>query len=181
MKLLNLLFLDDLWKEFNRVKATPAALDKFHDKITSLKFLDPACGCGNFLMLTYRELRLLELEVLKMKVSTTQKRLDISLLLKVNVEQFYGIEIEDFPCQVAMVGMWLVDHQMNLRIAEEFGQYHPRLPLTQSATIVHANALRIDWEDIIPKNKLSYIVSNPPYVGYKYRVARQKERLVLPV
>ena len=77
LKLLNPLFLDDLWNEFNSVKATPAALDKFHVKIASLKFLDPACGCGNFLMLAYRELRLLELEILKMEVSTSQKRLDI--------------------------------------------------------------------------------------------------------
>ena len=80
LKLLNPLFLDDLWKEFNEVKATPAALDKFHDKIATLKFLDPTCGCGNFLMLAYRELRLLELEILKMKVSTSQKRLDIKKL-----------------------------------------------------------------------------------------------------
>jgi len=100
LKLLNPLFLDDLWQEFERVKATPAALDKFHDKIASLKFLDPACGCGNFLMLAYRELRLLELEVLKMKVSTRQKVLDVSTMLKVSIEQFYGIEIEDFPAKL---------------------------------------------------------------------------------
>jgi len=174
LKLLNPLFLDDLWSEFEHVKATPTALEKFHEKIASLKFLDPACGCGNFLMLAYRELRLLELEVLKMKVSTSQKRLDISLLLKVNVEQFYGIEIEDFPCQVAMVGMWLVDHQMNIRVSEQFGQYYARLPLTQRATIVHANALKIDWENIVPKNKLSYIISNPPYSGARMMTPRQK-------
>jgi len=175
LKLLNPLFLDDLWQEFERVKATPAALDKFHDKIASLKFLDPACGCGNFLMLSYRELRLLELEILKMKVSTSQRRLDISMMLKVNVEQFYGIEIEDFPCQVAMVGMWLTDHQMNIKVSEQFGQYYARLPLMQCATIVHGNALRIDWKSIVPTDELSYIVSNPPYVGNKFRNARQKE------
>ena len=182
LKLLNPLFLDDLWMEFNKVKATPAALDRFHDKIASLKFLDPACGCGNFLMLTYRELRLLELEVLKMKVSTRQKVLDISTMLKVNVEQFYGIEIEDFPCQVATVGMWLIDHQMNIRVSEQFGQYYARLPLTQIATIVHGNALRINWESIVPKEELSFILGNPPYVGNKYRSVRQKEdmRLILP-
>jgi len=178
LKLLNPLFLDDLWKEFNRVKATPAALDKFHDKIASLKFLDPACGCGNFLMLTYRELRLLELEILKMKVNTSQKRLDISLLLKVNVEQFYGIEIEDFPCQVAMVGMWLTDHQMNIKVSEQFGQYYVRLPLMQCATIVHGNALRIDWESVVPKEELSYIVSNPPYSGARMMTSRQKNEVL---
>ena len=179
LKLLNPLFLDDLWQEFERVKTTPAALDKFHNKIASLKFLDPACGCGNFLMLAYRELRLLELEVLKMKVSTSQKRLDISLLLKVNVEQFYGIEIEDFPCQVAMVGMWLIDHQMNIKVSEQFGQYYARLPLMPCTTIVQGNALRIDWESIVPKEDLSYIVSNPPYSGARTMTTRHKEDMQL--
>jgi hypothetical protein len=178
LKLLNPLFLDDLWKEFERVRATPAALDKFHDKIASLKFLDPACGCGNFLMLAYRELRLLELEILKMKVSTSQRRLDISTLLKVSVKQFYGIEIEDFPCQVAMVGMWLTDHQMNIKVSEQFGQYFARLPLMQCATIVHGNALRIDWKSIVPKEDLSYIISNPPYSGARIMTARQKGELL---
>ena len=178
LKLLNPLFLDDLWQEFEHVKATPTALDKFHDKIASLKFLDPACGCGNFLMLAYRELRLLELEILKMKVSTSQKRLDISLLLKVNVEQFYGIEVEYFPCQVAMVGMWLTDHQMNIKVSEQFGQYYARRPLMQCTTIVHGNALRIDWEDVVPKEELSYILGNPPYNGARTMTSRQKEEML---
>jgi len=99
LKLINPLFLDGLWQEFDRVKTDPAALDRFHDKIARLKFLDPACGCGNFLIITYRELRVLELEILKMKV-TSQLVLDIAPMLKVSVEQFYGIEYEDFPCQI---------------------------------------------------------------------------------
>lgn len=126
---------------------------------------DPACGCGNFLVITYRELRILELEILKMKVNTNQLVMDISPLLKVNVEQFYGIEYEDFPCQIAQVGMWLMDHQMNTRAADQFGMYYARLPLTQSAHIRNGNALRIDWEDIVPKQQLSYILGNPPFVG----------------
>lgn len=165
LKLINPLFMDELWEEFERVKTTPALLDKFHEKISKLKFLDPACGCGNFLIITYRELRILELEILKMKASTSQLILDISFLLKVNVEQFYGIEYEDFPCQIAQVGMWLMDHQMNLRVADQFGSYYARLPLTQSATIVNGNALRIDWEEVVPKHELSYILGNPPFVG----------------
>jgi len=107
-----------------------------------------------------------------------QKRLDVSLLMKVNIEQFYGIEIEDFPCQVAMVGMWLADHQMNLRVAEEFGQYHPRLPLTQCATIVHSNAHRIDWESVVSKNELSYILGNPPFSGARTMSSIQKEDML---
>lgn len=133
LKLINPMFMDELWQEYDRVKTDPVQLDRFHDKISRFKFLDPACGCGNFLIITYRELRILELELLKMKVGTNQLTLDISHLLKVNVEQFYGIEYEDFPCQIAQVGMWLMDHQMNIRAAEQFGMYYARLPLTQSA------------------------------------------------
>ena len=176
LKLINPLFLDELWKEFDRVKTSPVALEQFHEKLARLKFLDPACGCGNFLIITYRELRLLELEVLKMQHSTKQTQiLNVSGLLKVNVEQFYGIELEHFACQVAQVGMWLIDHQMNLRVSEYFGQYYARLPLAQSATIVHGNALRIDWEHVVSKRELSYILGNPPFVGYKYQNAEQKE------
>jgi len=179
LKLINPLFMDGLWKEFDRVKTDPTALDRFHDKIAGLKFLDPACGCGNFLIITYRELRLLEMEVLKMKVNTSQRELDISHMLKVNVEQFYGIEYEDFPCQIAQVGMWLVDHQMNLAASDLFGQYYARLPLSKSATIVHGNALRIDWESVVPKGELSYILGNPPFVGFTYMNAEQKSDMEL--
>ena len=178
LKLINPLFMDALWREFDRVKAVPARLDAFHHKIASLKFLDPACGCGNFLIITYRELRLLELEILKMKTNTGQRHLDISTMLKVSVEQFYGIEYEDFPCQIAQVGMWLMDHQMNLRVADMFGMYYARLPLTQSATIVHANALRMDWEDVVPAKELSYILGNPPFVGARIMSAEQKDDLL---
>ena len=174
LKLINPLFMNDLWKEFDRVKTDPAALDQFHDKIAWLKFLDPACGCSNFLIVSYRELRRLELEVLKMKANNNQRVIDISSLLKVSVEQFYGIEIEDFSCQIARVGMWLVDHQMNLLVSEQFGQYYARLPLTQSATIVHGNALRIDWNSVVPKEELNYILGNPPYAGYSNQTKEQK-------
>ena len=174
LKVVNPLFMDDLWQEFERVKATPAALDKFHGKIAKLKFLDPACGCGNFLMIAYRELRKLEIEILRIK-KRRQKVLDISVLLKVTVEQFYGIEIEDFPCEVAKVSLWLMDHLMNIQVSKELGQYFVRLPLTkEGATIVHGNALRIDWESIVPKGELSYILGNPPYSGARIMTPRQK-------
>lgn len=181
LKLINPLFMDELWQEYDRVKTDPVQLDRFHDKISRLTFLDPACGCGNFLIITYRELRILELELLKMKVSTNQLTLDISHLLKVNVEQFYGIEYEDFPCQIAQVGMWLMDHQMNIRAAEQFGMYYARLPLTQSATIVNGNALTIDWESIVPKHELSYILGNPPFVGARIMNNTQKQEITTVV
>ena len=119
LKVINPLFMDDLYAEFERVKASPLLLEQFHTKLASLKFLDPACGCGNFLIIAYRELRKLELEVLKMKIGTRQRVIDISPYVKVNVGQFYGIEIEEFPCQVAQVGMWLIDHQMNMKVSEQ--------------------------------------------------------------
>lgn len=175
LKLINPLFMDDLWEEFERVKTDVKLLDLFHEKIGDLKFLDPACGCGNFLIITYRELRILELKILEMKMSNNQMVMDISPMLKVNVEQFYGIEYEDFPCQIAQVGMWLMDHQMNIRFAEQFGMYYIRLPLTQSATIVNGNALSIKWESIISKNELSFIFGNPPFVGYSLQSKKQKD------
>lgn len=177
LKLIKPLFMDELWNEFEQVKATPAQLDAFHDKIASLKFLDPACGCGNFLIITYRELRLLELEVLRMKINTAQRLLDVSSMLKVNVSQFYGIEYEEFPCQIAQVGMWLMDHQMNLLVADQFGTYYVRLPLKQSATIVHDNALRIDWNKVVLTEELSYIFGNPPFVGARIMSTEQKADL----
>lgn len=176
LKLINPLFMDELWEEFERVKKTPALLDIFHDKISNLRFLDPACGCGNFLIVTYRQLRILELEILKMKVGSKQRVLDISSLLKVSVDQFFGIEIEDFPCQIALVGMWLMDHQMNTRAADQFGMYYTRLPLTQSATVVHGNALRLDWDSIIHKNELSYILGNPPFVGARMMMQDSQQK-----
>ena len=178
LKLINPLFLDELWAEFELVKTNEKALDNFHSKITKLKFLDPACGCGNFLIITYRELRILELEILRMKSTIHQTILDVSTLLRVNVEQFYGIEYEDFPCQIAQVGMWLIDHQMNLRVSDEFGVYHTRLPLTQSATIVHTNALQIDWERFVPKHELSFILGNLSFVGARMMSKSQKADIV---
>jgi hypothetical protein len=175
LKLINPLFMDELWAELERVKTNQKQLEQFHDKISRLKFLDPACGCGNFLIITYRELRRLELEVLKMKIKTShQKMLDIESMLKVSVEQFYGIELEGFPCQIAQVGLWLMDHQMNLAVSEHFGNYFARLPLTQSATIVHGNALRMDWESVVPKEELSFILGNPPFIGYSSQSEEQK-------
>jgi hypothetical protein len=175
LKLINPLFMDDLWKEFEKVKTDQKALERFHNKIASLRFLDPACGCGNFLIVAYRELRMLELEILKMYGGGAQTVfIEVKSNLKASVEQFYGIEREDFPCQIAQVGMWLIDHQMNMLVSEQFGQYFARLPITQSATIVRGNALRIDWESVVPKSELSYILGNPPFVGYSNQNKAQK-------
>ena len=184
LKLINPLFLDGLWEEFERVKYDPKQLEQFHQKIAKLKFLDPACGCGNFLIVTYGELRRLEFAILKMKLSEsayTQLRFGENPLereILCNVDQFYGIEYEDFPCQIAQVGLWLTDHQWNNEVAEHFGIPFVRLPLRASATIVHGNALRLDWESIVPKHQLSYILGNPPFVGARIMSTAQKEDML---
>ncbi len=174
MKLIKPLFLDDLWKEFIRIKDNRNKLVEFHSKLGKLKFLDPACGCGNFLIISYRELRLLELEILK-KLYKNQLVLEIGSLLKVDVDQFYGIEYDEFPARIAEVALWLMDHQMNLKVSEEFGLYYARLPLQKAAKIVNDNALRIDWESVVPKNELSYILGNPPFYGAMWLNDSQRE------
>ncbi|WKZ27745.1 MAG: N-6 DNA methylase [Candidatus Dojkabacteria bacterium] len=174
LKVIRPLFLDELWQEFELVKNNKPKLAQFHDKIAGLKFMDPACGCGNFLVITYRELRLLELEVVK-KLAGHQRTFDITSLVKLNVDSFYGIEIEEFPARIAEVAMWLVDHQMNVRFSEELGQYFVRLPLKKSANIIHGNALQIDWQSIVKPSELSYILGNPPFVGKQMRSREQTE------
>ncbi len=174
LKLIKPLFLDDLWKEFESVKDNKNKLSEFHKKLSTLKFLDPACGCGNFLVITYRELRLLEFEVLKALNKSGQGFLDVSQILWINVDQFSGIEYEEFPARIAEVAMWLIDHQMNMLVSSEFGQYFVRLPLKKAAQIHHGNALRTDWESIVSKNELSFIIGNPPFLGKKEQNANQK-------
>lgn len=168
LKLIGPLFLDELRAEFDKVKGHRNRLFDFHKKLRTLNFLDPACGCGNFLVVTYRELRLLELDVLRAAYSDGQQVLDVHQLIAVNVDQFHGIEIEEFPAQIAAVALWLIDHQMNVRISEEFGLYFARIPLKHSPHIVHGNALRLDWEAVLPAVRCSYVLGNPPFVGAKY-------------
>jgi hypothetical protein len=148
LKLIKPLFLDELWAEFEKVKGNTNALKKFHEKISKLRFLDPACGCGNFLIIAYRELRLLEIEILKLQLKG-QTVTDIGSYILLDVDKFYGIEYEEFPAQIAQVAMWLADHQMNMEAGMALGDYFVRLPLRKSATIVHGNALRIDWGNLV--------------------------------
>ena len=173
------LFLDGLRAEFERIKGDKNQLRQFHQKLSGLRFLDPACGCGNFLVITYRELRLLEIEVLKVLRGRSQKHLDIPTLSRVDVDAFYGIEISEWPARIAEVAMWLMDHQMNIRLSEEFGQYFVRLPLTKSPTIVCGNALRLDWKQVLPPERCSYVLGNPPFVGKQFMDPVQNEDMDL--
>mgnify|MGYP000854163450 CR=1 FL=1 len=174
MKVIKPLFLDDLWAEFDRMKSTKAELETFHNKIAGLRFLDPACGCGNFLIITYRELRLLEFEVLKM-LHDNRQRIITDLLCRVSVDQYYGIEYEEFPCQIAQVGLLLMKHQMDKEVSNYFGMNMIDFPIKETATIVHGNALRIDWEKVISKDKLAFILGNPPFIGHQNRSVEQAE------
>ncbi len=178
-KLIKPLFLDELYNELVRAKGNQTQLQALHQKLATLRFLDPACGCGNFLVITYRELRELEIQVLRELQKSGQNFLAIRDMNYVKIEQFYGIESDEVACQIAQVAMWLVDHQMNLKVSQEFGQYLVRVPLTKAATIVHGNALRLDWEGLVPKAQLHYILGNPPFVGKQLQDSKQKADMKL--
>lgn len=177
LKLIGPLFLDDLRAEFERVKGNKDKLFEFWKKLSNLHFLDPACGCGNFLVITYRELRRLEMDVLRAAERFGRRIGSVFQSLKIDVDQVYGIEIEEFPAQVAQVAMWLVDHQMNIEASEIFGEPVLRIPLQKSANIRNGNALRIDWAEFVPPSRLDYILGNPPFVGKQYQTDEQKEDL----
>ncbi len=178
LKVIRPLFLDSLRAEFEKIKSNRKALSVFHDKLARLKFLDPACGCGNFLVAAYRELRLLELDVIrKLHINDHGQLGDVSLLARLDVDQFYGIEIDSTAARIAGVAMWLTDHQMNMRL-QQLGVYYHRLPLKKRANIVCANALTIDWTDVIPAAKLDYILGNPPFIGSKMMTQEQRDDLL---
>ncbi|MCK4628167.1 MAG: class I SAM-dependent DNA methyltransferase, partial [Sedimentisphaerales bacterium] len=167
LKLIEPLFLDELRAEFEHIRNLKTGknkrLEQFHKKLATLKFFDPACGCGNFLIITYRELRRLEIEILK-EIHRHQQLMGEMLSL-VNVEQFYGIEIEEFPARIAETAMWLMDHQMNVELSIAVNVQRPSLPLVQSAHILNDNALQVDWTEFTPKDEIDYILGNPPFIG----------------
>jgi hypothetical protein len=177
LKLIKPLFLDELWTEFEKCKNNTAQLRDFHFRMSKLKFLDPACGCGNFLVITYRELRLLELEVLRHLHKNNQVAIDLHAVALLDVDMMNGIEIEEFPARIAEVAMWLIDHQMNMLMSMEFGQYYARLPLKNSANIVHADSLECNWENVVPKESLSYMIGNPPFIGSKLMNQIQRDQI----
>jgi type I restriction-modification system DNA methylase subunit len=172
LKLIKPLFLDELYKEFETIKDNKNKLSEFHKKISTLRFLDPACGCGNFLVITYRELRLLELKILRQQYKS-QMATSIESIIWLDVDMMCGIEYEEFPARIAEVAMWLIDHQMNMQISNEFGQYFVRLPLKKSAKIVHGNALQIDWGLLLKKETINIsaeqttLILNEPQIEYQ--------------
>lgn len=173
LKVIDGLFMDNLRQRFQtackvsgKAKRT-AAIYALHQEIGRLQFLDPACGCGNFLVVAYRELRKLEDDIIG-ELFAEGQLLDISTMLQTHIGQFHGIEIDEYPAQIAKVAMWLTDHQCNLRTAERFGETRPSIPLTDSAEIINANSLHTEWP------QADYIFGNPPFVGKQYQTPAQK-------
>lgn len=182
LKVIQPLFLDRLRAEFEQLKSRRdsgrrKALEAFHDRLGTLRFFDPACGCGNFLIIAYRELRQLELELLKEIHTGRQLSLDVSALSKLNVDRFYGIEIEEFSARIAEVALWMMDHIMNNRLSLEFGESYVRIPLRTAPHIHHADALEMDWATVLPPENCDYVLGNPPFVGAKYQSDKQRAQV----
>lgn len=182
MKVIEPLFLDELNAEFEKLKALKRGkqgqLEAFRRRLGTLTFLDPACGCGNFLIIAYRELRRLEIDVLKELRSESLGTMDwigAQTLSILDVSQFYGIEYEEFPSRIAEVAMWMIDHIMNVELGDAFGLIYSRIPLRKSPHILHANAVRTDWNTLLPSNQCSYILGNPPFIGKHLQTDEQQD------
>ena len=187
LKALGPLLLDELRAELARLRAQapgPARTNRLRDlqaRLGSLRLLDPACGCGNFLVVAYRELRLLEMEILEVFYpadEVIQFALGPETEVRLNADQMHGIEVDEFPARIAEVALWLVDHQMNQRFSTRFGQYLARIPLRRGAHIVHANALQTDWHAVLPREQATHVVGNPPFVGAKMMTPQQRQELL---
>ncbi len=182
-KVIDPLFMDELTAELNEIKSVKvdklrvAKADAFQDKLASLIFLDPACGSGNFLTETYISLRRLENEVLNIRFKN-QIVIDVGGIIKVSIGQFYGIEINDFAVTVAKTALWIAESQMMKETENIVAMQLDFLPLKSYANIIEGNALRIDWESVVPKEKLNYIMGNPPFVGASMMTKEQKDDAV---
>ena len=182
LKVIEPLFLDELRAEFQRLRERRdnrrlPELIAFQHRIGRLCFFDPACGCGNFLIIAYRELRALEIEVLKEIRPHGQLDMLAQSLSVVDVDGFYGIELGEFPAHIAEVALWMMDHIMNNRLSLEFGQTYARIPLEKSPHIMHGDALETDWSSLLPPEECSYVLGNPPFVGAKFQTEQQREQV----
>ena len=187
LKVIGPLFLDDLRAEFERLKRRKdkrrrAELRSFQKRLGEMKFFDPACGCGNFLIIAYRELRELEIELIRElrrgRGDETQRALDAAeLLSRITVDQFYGIEIGEFPARIAETALWMMDHIMNNRLSLAFGRSYVRIPLEGSPHIRNADALETDWKALLPPEDCSFVFGNPPFGGAKYQSEEQRTQV----
>ena len=182
LKVIEPLFLDDLRAEFLRLKARRdtrriPALHTFRQRLRDLRVFDPACGCGNFLIIAYRELRALEIEVVREIHPSLQTDVLPKQLVLVNVDQFYGIELGEFPARIAEVALWMMDHIMNNRLSLEFGETFARIPLKRSPHIRQGDALEFEWSELLRPEECSYVLGNPPFVGAKFQSPEQREQV----
>ena len=186
LKVIEPLFLDDLRAEFGRLKNRKDSrrrteLQAFHERLGSMTFFDPACGCGNFLIIAYRELRLLEIELLRELIDYKRDEtgeftglLDTADMSLINVDQFYGIEIGEFPSRIAETALWMMDHIMNNRLSLAFGLTYVRIPLRKSPHIAVGNALEMDWRTLLPSKDCTFLFGNPPFIGHQWRTTEQQ-------
>lgn len=181
LKVIGPLFMDDLWSEFRTIQRRRqnklGYLRTFHEKLGRLRFFDPACGCGNFLIIAYRELRRLEIEVLKELLAGREeelRRTGAAGLSRVDVDKFYGIEISEFPAEIARAAMWMMDHIMNNELSLAFGLNYARIPLRSAPHIHHGDALEMDWAEVIAPDQCNFILGNPPFVGHQWRTPEQQ-------
>lgn len=175
MKVIEPLFLDELYLEFEKAYENKSKLQSLLNRLTKIKIFDPACGSGNFLIIAYKKLRELEMSILK-RIDSLSGQLSFAFS-EIKLTQFYGIELDDFAHEVAILSLWLAEHQMNLEFYKAFGRTSPSLPLQNGGNIVHGNATRLNWEEVCPKNVGDeiYILGNPPYIGGKSQTKEQKK------
>ncbi|MBI5847733.1 MAG: class I SAM-dependent DNA methyltransferase, partial [Nitrospirae bacterium] len=168
MKVIEPLFMNELYEEFEAAKGNSKKLYALLQRIQNIKIFDPACGSGNFLIISYKQLRRLEMKIFKTMNSFAFSNISLS--------NFYGIELDDFAHEIAILSLWLAEHQMNQEFLKEFGRTKPALPLKETGNIAHGNACRIDWENVCPKKDGDeiYILGNPPYLGFNERSKEQK-------
>ena len=182
LKVIEPLFLDDLREEFKRLRERRdtrrrSELEAFHKRLGKMKFFDPACGCGNFLIIAYRELRELEIKLIRELHRGRQRVLDIAIWSRITVDQFYGIEIGEFPARIAETALWMMDHIMNNRLSLAFGRSYVRIPLEGSPHILNTDALETDWTALLPPEDCSYVFGNPPFVGAKFQTNEQRSQV----
>ncbi len=169
MKVIEPLFLNELHEEFEKAKSNKTKLGQLLQRLHKIKIFDPACGSGNFLIISYKELRRLEMKIFKES--------GVMPLSGIHLSQFYGIELDDFAHEIAQLALWLAEHQMNVESYKEFGQTNPTLPLGEAGRIIQGNACRVDWEEVCPKKKSDeiYVLGNPPYLGSSMQNYDQKK------
>ncbi|CAK2776822.1 class I SAM-dependent DNA methyltransferase [Vibrio splendidus] len=175
MKVIQPLFLDPLRAELEKQRNSVNGLKRLLVRLGEIKVFDPACGSGNFLIIAYKELRLLEIEVIQALMKIDQG----FFISNIHLDQFYGIEIDDFACEIARLSLWLAEHQINKQWEKEIGPAEPALPLKATGKIVNNNSLQVDWENICPKTPEDevYVIGNPPFLGTVGRTQRQRDEM----